>query len=315
VHTFKGLFNQFSFGQTPRALHALESQMEELRQVGPAVSLQAIAQRMQAVPMAALLDADLAVLSEALGPEFLHCGDRITLSAAQALKLQQLAVQLLNGESVDITLPAIRKLLSNMKQLHRISLQDALHGFDRLVVQTAARLDKEIAPLRVTGVNVWMDQLTYKPFLRSLTHVFRNAVVHGIEDPDARLQLGKHEVGSIDCAVRIQANLLQITISDDGSGIDLLALRQCALGKGYENAQTTPTMSDEQLAELVFQDNISTLHETSELAGRGVGLAVVRSEARKLGGDVQVRSTPYQGTQFVFTLPMKSGSIELMETN
>lgn len=314
VHTFKGLLNQISFIQTPAALHALESELEALRQLGTGVSHQAINDVVQAVPMAALLETDLAVLRDALGTEFLECGDRVVLSAAQALQLQQLAGQLLRGEPIDTALLAIRKWLLQMGQLRKLALTDALSSFDRLVSQTAARLDKEVAPIRVTGTaDVWIDPVAYKPFLRSLTHIFRNAVVHGIENPDTRLDRGKPEFGNITCDVQIEDEVLKVSIADDGEGINIDALCQRAVSIGLVAADTVAVLPVEQLMDLIFLDNISTLQDATELAGRGVGLAVVRGETHKLGGELMVQSEPGKGTQFVFTLPLHGVIIEKSE--
>jgi len=186
-----------------------------------------------------------------------------------------------------------------------MSFSQALGSFERLIQQAAARLEKEVAPLVVRGGEaVWIDPQHWRPFLRSLTHVFRNAVVHGIEDPNTRLDSGKSELGSITCSVQVSGTQLQLSIADDGVGIDLAALRQRAVGMGLLASQAVAALSEEQVMELIFLDNVSTLQEASDLAGRGVGLAEVRSQARKLGGDVRVQSARGQGTQFVFTLPL-----------
>ncbi len=307
VHTFKGLLNQFNFARTPQVLHDLESRLEGLRQLGTGLSRQQLADVVLAVPLAASLDADLAVLGDALGAEFLECGDRIAVSTAQALQMQQLADQLLRGVPIDATLTGMRELLLQMGHLRKLPLSEALASFDRLVSQTAVRLEKEVAALAVSGgADVWIDPLAYQPFLRSLTHIFRNAVVHGIEDPDTRLANGKHEAGAIACSVQVVGNEIKLGISDDGAGIDIEALRRRAVGAGLFAEDEIALIADERILELIFLDNFSTQEETTDLAGRGVGLAVVRSETRKLKGEVAVHTSLGHGTQFLFTLPLQS---------
>ncbi|OIQ68365.1 gliding motility regulatory protein [mine drainage metagenome] len=177
-------------------------------------------------------------------------------------------------------------------------------GGDRLISQTAARLGKEVATLRILGGDdLWVDPQVWRPFLRSLTHVFRNAVVHGIEDPDTRLAQGKSEAGCIECGLQLDAQQLQLSISDDGAGIDLPALRQRAVSAGLLTATQAAGLSAQQTLELIFLDNVSTQQQVTELAGRGVGLAAVRHEARQLKGEVTVHSLTGQGTRLVFTLP------------
>jgi chemotaxis protein histidine kinase CheA len=316
VHTFKGLLNQFSFPGTPAALHDLESRLEGLRKSGREVSRQDLSAAVQAMPFKALLDADLAVLSDALGPQFMECGDRVVLSAAQAEQLRQLAEQLLRGEPVDTTIGGMRRLLVKIGQLHKVPLKDVLTGFDRLIKQTAIRLEKEVVPLQVLGdTEVWIDPQAYRPFLRSLTHVFRNAVVHGIEDPATRLQMGKEETGNITCSVHADADCLKLSIADDGAGINIEGLRQRAVAAGLFEPGEIAAVPDEQIADLIFLDNIGTQQETTEFAGRGVGLAAVRGETRNIKGQVTVRTTAGQGTQFEFTLPFQTDMIQQSGTS
>ncbi|MDD5030819.1 MAG: PAS-domain containing protein, partial [Rhodoferax sp.] len=275
VHTFKGLLNQFSFSKVPMALHALESRLEGLRQIGSALTRQQITEVAQAVPLAVLFEADLDLLREALGADFLDHGDRIVISSDQAAQLQQLAEQLLHGAPVDATLATMRALLLQMSQLRKIPLKDALTGFDRLIQQTANRLEKEVDPLAVNGgQGVWIEPHCWQPFLRSLTHIFRNAVVHGIEDPDTRLALGKPEAGTIACTVEVRGTQLQLVIADDGAGIDFDALGERAVAAGVVAAADLARLTEAENLDFIFLDNISTQQVATELAGRGVGLAV-----------------------------------------
>lgn len=306
VHTFKGLMNQFSFTHTPVALHALESQLESMRQHDAMPSSQQIEQVVQAVPLRDLLDADLGVLREALGVDFVESGDRIVLSANQAEQLQLLAEKLLRGELIDATTTSMRRLLIEIERLHRVSFADALRNFDRVIRQTATRLEKIVAPLdvRIEG-DVWIDTRVFRPFLRSLTHVFRNAIVHGIEDPDTRLELGKDECGTITCTVSVDesAGIITLTIADDGAGIDVETLRERAADASILPVDEIAGLPQARIMDLIFRDHLGTSTETTDLSGRGMGLAAVRNEIRKLGGEVMVDSSPGEGTRFVFTLP------------
>lgn len=314
VHTFKGLLNQFSFLRTPAALHGLEGRLEDLRQADKAISRQALADILASTPLQALLDDDLTVLRDALGPEFLEYGARVVLTAAQAEQLQQLAARLLRGEPVDMAISGMRRLLRDIGQLHKVSLREALGGFDRLVRQTAARCEKELAELRVVGgEDIWIDPRTYQPFLRALTHIFRNAVVHGIETPDTRIEMGKDEAGTITCSIRGDGSHIRLDIADDGGGIDVEALRRHAIDVGLISVGDSETLPPDQILNLIFVDNVSTQQETTELAGRGVGLAVVRSETRKLNGEVTVNTIAGQGTHFLFTLPRQNDALDVSE--
>jgi len=308
VHTFKGLLNQFSFEQVPKALHELESRLDKLKRLGNTLSVRDIADADLSVSYESLLDADLTVLREALGDDFVEKGERIVMTSDQAEKLEELASHLLRGDPIDTKGAEIRHLLQEIGYLRKIPIKDALVSFDRLIKQTAERLEKEVEPVRVEGgENAWVDPNTYRPFLRSLVHVFRNAVVHGIETPDIRLSAGKHESGLITCNVSKESAVIRLRIADDGAGINLKALREKAVKMGAYHADVVNAVSDDDILDLIFLDNVSTRFEATMLTGRGVGLAVVKKETKALGGEVIVRTSPGKGTEFLFVLPVQPG--------
>jgi len=315
THTFKGLMNQFSFPRTPIALHDLESRLEHLRTEAGGAPLRRIAEAVRAVPLLSILEEDLQVLRDALGPEFLDRGNRFALSAAQAEQMRQLADRLLRGERIDAAAGGMREFLLAIHRLHEVPFRDILAGFDRVVRQTAARAEREVAPLTVRGSSeIRIDPLAYRPFLRSLVHVFRNAVVHGIEDPDARAAAGKARQGTISCTIAVRADRIELSIEDDGAGIDTEALRRRAVAARLAPPGDAGGAPDEHILDLVFLDNLGTRPEVTELAGRGVGLAAVRNEVLKLKGEVTARTTAGRGTQFLFTLPLQTDIIQASET-
>ena len=293
VHTFKGVLAQFSFQETPRALHRLERDLSERGDSGSLLAM------MRAANLEAALQADLAEIEGALGEDFLHRGERVVLSAEQAAQLRQTAEQILRGEQLNTASAEFRALLEDFRNLRKITLRDALTGYGRVVDQAAARLEKKVAPVEVMGGgDLWLDPDTHGGFLRSLVHVFRNAVAHGVESPDRRLASGKNAAGHIRCAAEAVAGEIRLTIADDGAGIDVAALR--------EKMAMAGDSSDQEVLDRIFEDGVSTREAADDLAGRGIGLAAVRAEIGKLGGSVSVRSMPGQGTEFSFVLPMSS---------
>lgn len=305
IHTYKGLLNQFSFPNTPLALHAIEARLSEWLSSAVVVTAQQLADMVSAQALRTVLDADLAVVSGALGEDFLVRGESVALTGEQARQLEVLAVRLLRGEKIDTAVAEVRALLDALSLMRKVSIKDVLMGFEGLVQQAAVRLEKELAPIVVEGdADVWVDPQRYRPFFRSLVHVFRNAVAHGIETPDARWAAGKDEVGRITCRVTQQDETLQLSIADDGAGISVDALRQRAVASGLYSPQGVLAASDAEIKQLIFMDNISTQAQVSELAGRGVGLAAVLVETKNLGGRIMVNSVYGEGTEFLFVLPL-----------
>lgn len=308
IHTYKGLLSQFSFHHAPQALHAIETRLAGLVALGEALSAQQMAGAVCAQELTAPFEQDLAVLVTALGPAFLANRKSITLSDPQVRQLEQLAARLLQGEAVQASDVNTRALLSELLHLRQVTVHAVLGQFDALVQQVAQRQEKEVAPLAVTGGDeVWIDPQPYQDFLHALGHVFRNAVVHGLETPQDRWAQGKEGPGQISCRVTREDNILQLSIADDGAGLDLEVLRQQALTTDSYSADELSQMAQEDLAKLIFRDNISSRSTVTELAGRGVGLAAVMGETLKLGGTLEVKTVPGQGTEFLFRLPWIQG--------
>ena len=305
IHTYKGLLSQFSFHHAPQALHAIETRLAGLVALGESLSAQQVAGSVSAQELTAPFEQDLAVLVAALGPAFLSDRKSITLSNPQVRQLEQLATRLLRGETVDASAANTRALLNELLHLRRVNVHAVLGQFDALVQQLAQRLEKEVAPLAVTGGDeVWIDPLPYQDFLHALGHVFRNAVAHGLETPEERWAQGKEGPGQISCRVTRVDNSLLLAIADDGAGLDLEGLRQRALATGLYTADELRQMAQEALAKLIFRDNISSRSTVTEFAGRGVGLAAVMAETLKLGGTLEVSTVIGQGTAFLFNLPL-----------
>ena len=312
IHTYKGLLNQFSFTHTPHVLHALETQLSESLNDQENLTQQTLVEMFTPSILQAPFAEDLDVVTLALGDDFLTRGESISLSREQTLQLQNLATQLLQGNPLDIADKRIHSLLNELCILGKISLQKYLMSFDVLLNQAAKRTQKQVNTLLVeANTDIWLDPYIYRPFLRTLIHVFRNAVVHGLELPMLRIDAGKAEAGQILCRIQLEEKLFKLWISDDGSGIDLDALREQLKSSGIYATAELNNFADTELIQCIFMDNFSTQHEVTELAGRGVGLASVKAETLRLGGKIDVNTVTGQGTEFLFTLPL----IENLQTH
>ena len=305
IHTFKGSLNQFGFQHTPKTLHDIESRLSRLQSLGDRLSREDVAAIVSSEALQSALDEDLFIIDDALGKEFLAQGESIVLSEEQARKLEKIANCLLCGETIDTSVAGMRDFLKEIGTLRQVRFSDVLLGFDALVRHTAERMEKKVAPICVAGeADIWIDPHAYRPFLRSLVHVFRNALAHGLETPEGRWEAKKDETGKIMCSVAVEGNTIKLLIADDGAGINLDALRQRAVEAGIFSSSEVLDIPDDEITKLIFMDNISTNQDVTELAGRGVGLAAVMSETRNLGGKVSVKTSAGQGTEFLFTLPL-----------
>lgn len=298
VHTFKGVLGQFNFERSPKALHELEEVLADFAAAAGSETVEMLQAVVDLAQFRRCLSLDLAVVEGVLGSDFVQNGARIAVPAALAEGVSRLGARLLEGGSVDLADPAERDLLWELSRMHHVSLDRVLHGFDRMVRQLAESQGKAVAPLAVEGgEDLLVDPRRYRDFFQALVHVFRNAVSHGIETPDDRVDAGKDEAGMILCTVTRDSGAVTIAIADDGAGIDLDRLRH----------RLPVGLSDDAVMQSVFQDSVSAQDEVDEISGRGIGLGAVWQAVEILGGSAAVASTPGRGTVFKFTLPMDAG--------
>ncbi len=171
----------------------------------------------------------------------------------------------------------------------------------RLVRQTAGQLDKK-ANLECFGIEGELDRGILNRMIPVLEHLLRNSVSHGIEPPLLREQVGKQPVGRISLYLDREANDVLITLSDDGKGLDIDAIRHRAIEQGMIDPNAD--VSDDDLIQCVLLPGFSTAKEVTQISGRGVGLDVVTSEVKQLGGSLEIDSQPGRGTSFIIRLPL-----------
>jgi len=175
---------------------------------------------------------------------------------------------------------------------------------DRLyrVIRQAAKDSGKQVRLDITGGTIEMDRGVLDRMTPAFEHLLRNCVAHGIEDAPTRAAAGKDASGLIVIDLHHEGNDVSVTFRDDGAGLDLgrIAERARALGLVAANEELSPA----QCAEMIFQPGFSTAAQVSELAGRGIGMDVVRSDVAALGGRIETHSTPGQGTSIKLVLPL-----------
>ncbi len=286
LHTFKGLLAQFSFRWSPLALHDAETAL--------AMGADAIALAATVEPLSEALDRDLAVVGQAR--------DETAGSEAAPAQLQAFAREarrfVADGSTSSVASP-LKAFLQSLAETGLIEVRSTLDLYSRSALRLAERLDKRIAPIEVAGEDVRLAPERYRDFLRSLVHVFRNAVDHGIETPDERVGNGKPEEGRITCAVRRRRDSLEIVIADDGAGVDRDAL-EAKLAAAGERPEDIRRMD---LSDLIFRQGLSSREDADATSGRGVGLAAVKHELDQLGGSVVADTAPGEGVRFVFRIP------------
>ncbi|KGF80559.1 chemotaxis protein CheA [Massilia sp. JS1662] len=194
-----------------------------------------------------------------------------------------------------------RDLQRDLMRVRMVPFASLSERLFRVARQTAKEMDKRVN-LDIRGGGVEIDRSVLERMAAPFEHLLRNAIVHGIEPRDGRLAAGKPETGELLVQVSQQGNEVEIRFADDGAGLDLARIRAKAASLGL--LADGEDVSDQDAAELVFEPGFSTADTLTELAGRGVGMDVVRSEARALGGRVDVETTPGRGAAFAIHLPL-----------
>ncbi|HVY52015.1 MAG TPA: chemotaxis protein CheA [Devosia sp.] len=179
----------------------------------------------------------------------------------------------------------------------------------RLVRELAQRTGKKIR-LETTGEATEIDKTVIEQLSDPLTHMIRNSADHGIEMPEKRRDLGKPETGTIRLSAEQAGGNILIVVEDDGAGINRERVLQVARSKGIIAADATPT--DEQIDQLIFAPGFSTAETVSDISGRGVGMDVVLSNIKKIGGSVNVKSRAGQGTRMTLRLPLTLAVLDVM---
>ncbi len=182
-------------------------------------------------------------------------------------------------------------------------LADGIRGFPRLVRDLARELGKQ-ARFEVAGETTGVDRDILDRLEAPLNHLIRNALDHGLEMPDDRRAGGKPPVGTIRLEARHRAGMLQISLSDDGRGIDLEQLRAKVIERGLTTPSMASRLSETELLDFLFLPGFSTKEQVTEVSGRGVGLDVVQSMVHAVRGSVRITSRPGKGTRFILQLPI-----------
>ena len=182
-------------------------------------------------------------------------------------------------------------------------LEHLFSSFPRLVRDLSNDLGKQVM-VDFEGGDVELDREMVEMVRDPLTHIVRNAIDHGIEKPVDRLMAGKREIGLLRFAARQSGNQISLVISDDGNGIDTARLAAKAVQAGLRSEEEIAAMDERARLDLIFEPGLSTADAVSSVSGRGVGMDVVRANILKIGGSIEVSSTPQDGTTFYLKLPL-----------
>ena len=195
------------------------------------------------------------------------------------------------------------ELRQHVIELTMLPIATVFDAFPRAVRDLARSFGKQVE-LTMSGTETALDKRVIEQLADPLIHLVRNAIDHGLETPAERTQAGKPAVGTLAISAQQHGDRIQISVRDDGRGIDPTALRQAAIRKGILAEFDVASWSHDRLLNLIFEPGFSTRTETTDVSGRGVGMDIVRVIANRLGGAVSVQSEPARGTTVLLDLPL-----------
>ena len=193
-----------------------------------------------------------------------------------------------------------RDLQESVMSIRMMPMEYVFSRFPRLVRDLASKLDKQVE-LTLRGSSTELDKSLIERIIDPLTHLVRNSLDHGIEEPAARLAAGKAEVGNLILSAEHQGGNICIEVTDDGAGLN----RQKILAKAAsQGLPVSDSMSDEEVGMLIFAPGFSTAEQVTDVSGRGVGMDVVKRNIQEMGGHVEIHFQAGKGTAIRILLPL-----------
>ena len=201
------------------------------------------------------------------------------------------------------------ELQMQVLKMRMLPVEKVFKKFPRIVRNLARDLGKEV-DLVIIGEETELDRSVVDEIGDPLIHLIRNALDHGLETPDQRLEAGKGSTGTVVLSAAHEGNQIVISIKDDGRGIDPDRVSRKALEKGLITEEQLAAMGSREILDLLFLPGFSTKEQATDLSGRGVGMDVVRTNIRKLNGIIEIKNEVGRGSEFILKLPLTLAIIQ-----
>jgi len=193
-----------------------------------------------------------------------------------------------------------RDLQESVMSIRMMPMEYVFSRFPRLVRDLAGKLNKQVE-LQLQGSSTELDKSLIERIIDPLTHLVRNSLDHGIEDPATRVAAGKSAVGNLVLSAEHQGGNICIEVTDDGAGLNRAKILAKAASQGLA---VSDSMSDEEVGMLIFAPGFSTAEQVTDVSGRGVGMDVVKRNIQEMGGHVEIHSQAGKGTAIRILLPL-----------
>ena len=218
------------------------------------------------------------------------------------------------NEAIEYLETITTSLHDAVMKVRMVSIERVFNRFPRMVRDLSKELGKELS-LYMSGEETEVDRTVIDEIGDPLIHLIRNAIDHGIEEPNIRKKLGKSEAGTVKLTAYPDGNSVVIEVEDDGQGINIEKVKAKAVQRGLITKDYSDGMDNKEAVQLLFKPGFSTADKISDISGRGVGLDVVKTKIESLGGIVEIENTENVGSTFIIRLPLTLAIIQALLVN
>jgi two-component system chemotaxis sensor kinase CheA len=205
----------------------------------------------------------------------------------------------------------VNELQEEVTAARMVPMEQIFSRFPRMIRDLSRELGKPM-DLVLEGREIELDRSILDEIAEALVHLLRNSADHGIEAPEVRRRMGKPATGTIRLEAKRDKNHVNISVEDDGSGIDTRRVREAAVRKGLMTQEAAQALSEDEAVSLIFAPGFSTNDQVTRVSGRGVGVDAVRARAEALGGNLRVENFPGHGTRFRIRLPLTLAIVQAL---
>jgi two-component system chemotaxis sensor kinase CheA len=209
---------------------------------------------------------------------------------------------------------AVSALQDEVVKIRMVPIWQVFERFPRIVRDTAKGLGKKVN-FQIRGRDIELDRSMLEKLSEPLIHLLRNSIYHGIETPQERTGLGKSPEGQLVLEAERKRGIVQIKVSDDGRGMDVQKILDKAIQRGDVESEEASNLSEKEILEFIFKSGFSTSALVDEISGRGVGMDVVKTRMRSIGGTFDFKTERGKGTDFILKVPLTMAIIKAFLVN